>query len=323
MRVRNGPLLEVKDLKVYYEVGSSPIRAVDSVTFEVSEHEILSIAGESGSGKTTLANALIRIIPPPGHIAGGKVFLQGKDLLELTEEEFRNVRWKEISILPQSAMNALNPVMKIHDQIKETVEAHDSKIPENGFREFLETLLNSVALPPYVAKSYPCQLSGGMRQRAILAMAMALRPRLLIADEPTSALDVVTQRKVLELLAEQKEKGTSVMLITHDVAVSAQIADRMAIMYAGKIVEIGNVSDVFHEPLHSYTQKLIDSVPSLRKRKTLEGLKGLPPDLRNPPAGCRFEPRCPHSNGFCKKGEPELRQVKPGHYVDCHLCEMK
>jgi len=312
------PLLEVKNLKVYHGTRTLPVKAVDGVSFTMKEGEILGLAGESGCGKSTLATGLLKLITPPTYIAGGEVLYRGKDLLKMSEEELRSIRWKHIALLPQASMNALNPVMKIYNQIKDAMIFHKVS-PKEKLENYIENLLRSVALSPRVADDYACELSGGMKQRTIIAMAVATRPDLIIADEPTSALDVVVQRGVLELLIDFKEKiNSSVLLISHDIAILSEVADRLAIIYAGKIMEIQDIFDIFNEPLHPYTQGLIASVPSLEKKRIPKSIPGLPPDLRNPPPGCRFYPRCPYVMDICKKKEPEFKEIEPGKFVACH-----
>ena len=312
-------LLVVKDLRAYYRTRGNPVRAVDGVSFHVNHDEIFGIAGESGCGKSTLALAIMRLLKPPGYIVGGEVLYNGMNLLEIDEEALRKLRWKEISYIPQSSMNALNPVMRVEDQILDSMRAHEEEIDEEEARERIRELLTSVGLAPEVARMYPHELSGGMRQRVIIAMAMALNPKLIIADEPTTALDVVVQRGIIQLLADIKEKlKTSIILITHDMAVHAELVDRLAVMYAGKIVEIGKVDDLFSDPLHPYSKALISAIPSIKEKKKLRGLPGFPPDLRNPPPGCRFHPRCPYAMDVCRREEPPLLDVG-GRLVACHL----
>ncbi len=314
-------LLEVRNLTVYYETESSPVRAVEDVSLNVHEGEIFGIVGESGCGKSTLALAILRLLKPPGVIKRGRVFFEGTDLLKLKESELRKIRWRKLSYIPQSSMNALNPVMRVGDQIAEVIEIHEGKHPKHELSRRVKDLLVSVGLAPEVAKMYPHELSGGMRQRVVIAMAIALNPRLLIADEPTTALDVVVQRGVLQLLKEIRDKlGISLVLITHDMAVQAEMADRIGVMYAGKIVEVGDVNSIFDNPLHPYTKLLIASIPSIAERKRLLGIKGLPPDLRHPPPGCRFHPRCPFAiKGLCDRVEPPLEEISRGRYVACHM----
>ena len=315
------PLLEVRNLRAYYETGSKPVRAVDEVSFDVLEKEVLGIAGESGCGKSTLAKAILRLLKPPGYVKGGEVIFKGRNLLKMSDDELRKIRWKHISYVPQGSMNSLNPVMRVEEQIADAIRIHEGNIPKVELRERIKDLLTSVGLPQEVMKMYPHELSGGMRQRVIIAMAIALAPELIIADEPTTALDVVVQRGILQLLADVREKlGSSIVIITHDIAALAEIVDRLIIMYAGKIVEIGNVLDVFKKPLHPYTHALISATPSIKEKKELKGLPGLPPDLRNPPSGCRFHPRCPYAiRGKCDVEEPKLIEIEPNRFVACHL----
>jgi peptide/nickel transport system ATP-binding protein len=315
--------LKIEGLTVAYESDSKRLLAVNNVDLEIFQGEIFGLAGESACGKTTLANSILRLIKPPGRIISGRVIFDGVDLLSLGEEDLRRIRWEKIAYIPQASMNALNPVMRIYDQIVDVVRAHRKDFPEEEIRRRAEELFVSVGLAPEVLKMYPHELSGGMRQRVIIAMSLFLNPKLLIADEPTTALDVVVQRGILQLLKDINKKfGTTILLITHDMAVHAQIVDRLAIMYAGKIVEVGPVKDIFEKPLHPYTQLLIASIPRAGEKRRLAGIPGLPPDLRNPPPGCMFHPRCPlRIQGRCERVEPALRQVSNERKVACHLYE--
>jgi peptide/nickel transport system ATP-binding protein len=313
-------LLEVQDLKIYYKTPTLPVKAVDGVSFSVKKKEILGLAGESGCGKSTLASGILKLIVPPAYISGGKVLYRGKDLYGMSDEELRQIRWKSIAFSPQSSMNALNPVMKIYNQFSDAIEAHEGEKPKKDLKNRVSNLLKGVALPPRIANEYACNLSGGMKQRVIISMGMVMDPEMIVADEPTSSLDVVVQRGVLELLVDLKEKqDTSVMLVSHDIAILAEIVDRLAIIYAGKIMEIQDVMGIFEEPLHPYTQGLIDSVPSFKKKAIPRSIPGLPPDLRNPPSGCRFHPRCSKAMDICKKEEPKYKEIKPGKFIACHL----
>jgi len=316
-------LLKIEGLTVAYESDSKRLLAVNNVDLEIFQGEIFGLAGESACGKTTLANSILRLIKPPGRIISGRVIFDGVDLLSLGEEDLRRIRWEKIAYIPQASMSALNPVMRIYDQIVDVVRAHRKDFPEEEIRRRAEELFVSVGLAPEVLKMYPHELSGGMRQRVIIAMSLFLNPKLLIADEPTTALDVVVQRGILQLLRDINKKfGTTILLITHDMAVHAQIVDRLAIMYAGKIVEVGPVKDIFERPLHPYTQLLIASIPRVGEKRRLAGIPGLPPDLRNPPPGCMFHPRCPlRIQGKCERVEPALRQVSNERKVACHLYE--
>uniref|UniRef100_A0A7C1GKJ2 ABC transporter ATP-binding protein n=1 Tax=Thermofilum adornatum TaxID=1365176 RepID=A0A7C1GKJ2_9CREN len=314
-------MLKVEGLTVAFEINGKRLLAVNDANLEIHQGEIFGLAGESACGKTTLANSILRLIKPPGRILKGRVVFDGVDLLSLDEEEFRKIRWEKIAYVPQASMNALNPVMRIYDQILDVVKAHRKDFSEDEIRKRAEEIFASVGLAPDVLKMYPHELSGGMRQRVIIAMSLILNPKLLIADEPTTALDVVVQRGIIQLLKEINMKfGTTVLLITHDMAVHAQIVDRLAIMYAGKIVEVGPVKEMFEKPLHPYTQLLIASIPRAGEKRKLAGIPGLPPDLRNPPPGCMFHPRCPFMiQGKCDRVEPVLQEVAINRKVACHL----
>jgi len=315
-------LLRVEGLKAFYRSGSSPVKAVDDVSIALKKSEILGIAGESGCGKSTFALAILRLLKPPGYVEDGEILLNGVDILRLSSKELKKVRWSQMSYIPQSSMNALNPVMRIEDQIIDAIVTRRRKMPKSELKKRVGELLANVGLAPEVARMHPHELSGGMRQRVIIAMAIALDPELIIADEPTTALDVVVQRGILQMLSDIRWKfGSSIVVITHDMAAQAEIVDRLAIMYAGKIVEAGSVKDLFEDPLHPYTQALISAVPSIKVKKELSGLSGLPPDLRNPPSGCYFHPRCPKFvENKCELEEPEFIQVEKERSVACHLC---
>jgi peptide/nickel transport system ATP-binding protein len=265
--------------------------------------------------------SILRLLEPPAAVEGGQVLFDGLNLLDLDEEEMRRVRWKNISLIMQGAMNSLNPTMRVRDQIADAIAAHqDSLSPWQDPQARIAELLNRVELPTRVASMYPHELSGGMKQRVCIAMATALDPQLIIADEPTSALDVVVQRSVMNTLIEvQKTLGSSLLLIGHDMGLQAQVVDRLAIMYAGKIAEVGDVYRVYEEPLHPYTQILIASLPSPREKTGTKEIPGLPPALLNPPPGCLFHPRCPEMMDICRQEVPELRTIKPGHLAACHL----
>ena len=315
-------VLDIRDLKVYYATPTGDVRAVDNVSFQVLEGEIIGLVGESGCGKTTTAMAILRLVQPPGRITGGQILLDGIDLATLQGQELRNVRWSKMSLIPQGAMNSLNPVMKINKQIADAIQTHEGRKPAKELKERIINLLATVGLPSRVYAMYPHELSGGMKQRACIAMAIALNPALIIADEPTSALDVVVQRVVGETLLDVKERlGVSMIIIGHDMGLMAQLVDRLAVMYAGRMVEIAPVETVFDEPLHPYTQLLIESIPSIKKRKPLKLTEGLTHDLRNPPPGCIFQLRCPHVMDICREVNPPLRELRSRHFVACHLYE--
>jgi len=315
------PLLEVRELKTYYFTLRGPVKAVDGVSFDVEKGETVGLAGESGCGKTTTALSIIKLIPPPGKIIGGKIIFEGKDLVTMKDSDIRRIRWKGIAMIFQGAMNALNPVFKVGDQIAEAILAHEKNVSEKEAWERAEKLLEMVGIDPSRAQDYPHEFSGGMRQRAMIAMALACNPKLLIADEPATALDVIVQAQVLEVMRNLKTRlNLSMILITHDLSIIAEMCDRVAIMYAGKIVEYGSARDIFKNPQHPYTKGLIGAFPSIRgPKKSLQSIPGSPPNLLNPPPGCRFHPRCPQAMPICRKEEPKVVKLGGGHIVSCHL----
>jgi oligopeptide/dipeptide ABC transporter ATP-binding protein len=313
------PLLEVTDLKTYFSLESGTVHAVDGVSFRLDHGEALGIVGESGCGKTTLALSLVRILPSNGRIASGEVRLMGIDLTKKTEKQLGRYRWREIAIVFQGAMNALNPVRRVVDQIAEPLELRLGESHEAAGRRARE-LLDLVGIPKQRGSAYPHELSGGMRQRAMIAMALACDPAIVIGDEPTTALDVMVQAQILELLEDLRHKlGLSLILITHDLSVVAETCDRVLIMYAGRVAEEGPVGVVFRRPRHPYTQKLLASFPNIRAdRRTLDVIPGSPPDLRMPPPGCRFAPRCAFAMDVCRTVVPP--EVTFGETrVACHL----
>jgi peptide/nickel transport system ATP-binding protein len=317
------PLLRVEDLRVYYHTERGRVRAVDGVSFTVNRGERFGMVGESGCGKTTTAMALLRLLREPARVESGRVLLDGVDLLALGDRALRAVRWRDISLVPQGAMNALNPVMRVRDQIGDSIFTHEPSTPARQVSARVDELLGMVGLPTRAADMFPHELSGGMKQRVCIAMAIALRPKLIIADEPTSALDVVVQRVVAQTLDEVvKRLGASLILIGHDMGLQAQLVDRLAVMYAGRVAEIGTVHEIFHRPTHPYTRMLISSLPSLRERRMPQAIPGLPPALLAPPPGCLFHPRCPHARAICSEVVPEPRTVDGGrHVAACHLFE--
>jgi oligopeptide/dipeptide ABC transporter ATP-binding protein len=313
------PLLVVEDLKTYFSTGSGPVRAVDGVSFKVEHGEALGIAGESGCGKTTTALSLVRILPANAKIMSGSISLMGIDLVPKSDNALRRYRWREISIVFQGAMNALNPVRRIRDQIAEPIEERLGETPKAA-RKRAGDLLELVGIPRKRGDAYPHQLSGGMRQRAMIAMALACDPAIVIGDEPTTALDVMVQAQILELLEGLRQKlGLSLILITHDLSVIAETCDRVMVMYAGRIAEEGPVDEVFRRPRHPYTQKLMAAFPNIHAdRRTLDVIPGEPPDLRQPPPGCRFAPRCPFVMPVCREVVPPETTFS-GVRVACHL----
>ncbi|MFX1539985.1 MAG: ABC transporter ATP-binding protein [Promethearchaeota archaeon] len=311
-------VLEVKNLKAYFFVEAGAVKAVDDVSFDLQRGETLGIAGESGCGKSTTAYALLNLLPYPGRIVEGQVLLDGEDLTQKTQDEMRQIRWEEISMVFQGAMNALNPVLRISDQIVEAIILHEDITTDDAYKK-MEDILEVVGVDPTRAHNYPHEFSGGMKQRVMIAMALVTEPKVLIADEPTTALDVTVEAQVLKLLQSLQQKfQLSVILITHDLATIAEACDRVAIMYAGQIVEFANVVTIFKERLHPYTEGLIRSVPSLLGTELLVHIPGAPPGLIFPPSGCRFHPRCPIATEICLNQEPEFREIKEKHFVACH-----
>ena len=322
----NKPLLEVKRLKTYFYTEDGVVRAVDGVSFEVYPGEVLGLVGESGCGKSVTSLSIMRLISKPGRIDEGEILLDGEDLLKLPEEEMIKVRGNRISMIFQQPQTALNPVFKVGDQLAEVLDVHQDLGKEAGWKRAVALLkMVGVPDPERRAEAYPHELSGGMAQRVMIAMALACVPELLIADEPTTALDVTIQAQILDLMRDlRREMGTSVILITHDLGVVAEMAERVAVMYAGEIVEQTDVNTLFDQPLHPYTQGLIGSIPILGEiKERLDVIPGSVPNLVNLPPGCRFAPRCQarfkYNCAICAEIKPELEEVKPGHFVRCWL----
>ena len=298
--------LSVVGLKAYYFANKGVVKAVDNITFAIGENESLGIAGESACGKSTLGSALLRALQPPGKIIGGNVIISGIDIVKLSDKEFnKSIRWKKIAMIFQGAMNTLDPVYKIGDQMREIMQIHQFK---GNIEDSILESLEQVGLDRDIAKRYPHELSGGMKQRVVIAMALLLKPDIVIADEPTTALDVLVQAQIINVLKRlKKENGMTIILITHDLGIISEIADKIAVMYAGQIVEIGKASEIYENPKHPYTQALISAIPTLHdSNKQIEYIKGNPPDLTRPPPGCRFYERCPHAMGICKEDPPEI-----------------
>ncbi|MFZ4662665.1 MAG: ABC transporter ATP-binding protein [Caldilineaceae bacterium] len=315
-------VLDVQNLKVYYETPTGDVRAVDDVSFKIEQGEIVGLVGESGCGKTTTAMAILRLVQAPGRIVGGKMLLDGIDIVTLNDAELRDVRWRKMALVPQGAMNSLNPVMRINTQLGDAIVTHQPRISAAELKERLLDLLNMVGLPSRIYSMYPHELSGGMKQRVCIAMAVALNPSLIIADEPTSALDVVVQRVVAQTLLDIKDRlGVSMVVIGHDMGLMAQLADRIAVMYAGHLVELAPVRQIYAQPMHPYTQLLIESIPSIKERKPLKITEGITHDLRNPPPGCIFQSRCPQVMDICRQVRPPLLEHPSRQQVACHLYE--
>ncbi len=314
-------VLRVEGLKVYYYTLKGVVHAVDGVSFSLKRGEVLGVAGESGCGKSTLAFALLRLVPPPGRIVSGRILVDGEDITKMSEQEVRRkIRWKKISMIFQGAMNVLNPVYQVWFQIAEPLMVHRNVSAAEAYQEAVK-LLSMVGLDESIARRYPHELSGGQKQRVVIAMALIMRPDIVIADEPTTALDVVVQAQILNLMKKLvREFRTSLILISHDLSVIAELADKVAIMYAGKIVEYGVADNVYNNPQHPYTKALLAAIPRLRApRGKLVYIPGQPPDLRRPPPGCRFAPRCKYTMERCRREEPPVVEVEPGHYVSCWL----
>ena len=315
------PLLAVDNLTTVFDVPGRPVVAVDHVSFDIRKGETLGLVGESGSGKSVTAFSILRLLQPPGRIVGGRVLFQGRDLVSLPEPEMRRVRGAGIGLVFQEPMAALNPVMRVGAQIGEALRVHGLA----GWRDARDRaieLLRAVRItdPEKRVDDYPHQLSGGMRQRVMIAIALACRPPLLMADEPTTALDVTVQAQILDLLRDMRaEFDLSLLLITHDLGVIAETADRVAVMYAGRIVETGPVRDIFRQPRHPYTQGLLASIPGDRTGKRLHAIDGVVPNLAALPPGCTFAPRCPHRMPVCDTAPPALVELTPGHAARCYL----
>ena len=313
-------VVSVKNLRVYYHTPAGAVKAVDGVNFDLQAGQRLGLVGESGSGKSTIALAMMRLIKPPGRIEDGAIELDGVDLLELDDEEMRQTRLAKISLVAQGAMNSLNPVKRVKEQLLLGMRDHGVRMSDREFKEHAAGLLDKVGLQHNVAEMFPHELSGGMKQRVCIAIAISLQPQVIIADEPTSALDVVVQWQVIDTLRRvQEDLGASVIQIGHDMGLMAHSVDRIGVMYAGKLLEIANVRDLFREPLQPYTKMLIASLPSLDGKGRLHGIPGLPPSLLKPPTGCPFHPRCPHVMDRCRVEEPLLRELQPNHWAACHL----
>ncbi len=353
------PLLDIRDLSVDYITDTGPVRAIDHLDLTVRSGEILGVAGESGSGKTTLAKALMRILPPPAVISGGNIIFDGQDVCAMDDEQLRKIRWRKISMVFQSAMDALNPVISVGEQISDTLLAHsggpaetpDEVLTHSGGpsenpvmpvgEQFVDTmvahdigsgewararageLMDLVGIPKDRLDSYAHQLSGGMRQRVGIALALAMRPKVVILDEPTTALDVIVEREILERIRElQRTLGFAVIFITHDLARMLQVSDRVAIFYAARLAEVGPAREIKNAPRHPYTAGLLRAFPSVKPGKDDPvSIGGQPASLRKPPPGCRFHPRCPRAIDVCSKKQPGPTVIGPGHIACCHLAE--
>ncbi len=315
------PIISVRDLVADYEVREGNLRVVDHVSLDIPRGRVTGLIGESGCGKTSFIEALFDLMPRNGYIRGGQVLFDGReDILKMTPEERRRLRWEKIAMVFQAAQNSLNPVMRIKEQMVDAIQAHRRTPERQALERVYETLELVHLLPEQITKSYPHELSGGMKQRVIIAMSLLLEPEMLFLDEPTTALDLITQAYLMETLMEIHERlGVTMMVVTHDIANVARLADRLMIMYAGKIVEIGEIEEVFYSPKHPYTAGLINATPSivgdLSQKKPIPGV---PPSLLHPPPGCRFAPRCAYAQESCSEAEPPLEKIGPDRQVACH-----
>jgi len=318
-------LLSVRDLTIHYITDDGVVKAVNGVSFDIDKGETLGLVGETGAGKTTTALGLMSLVPdPPGKVVGGEILFNGKNMLKASKHELRAFRGKEMSMIFQDPMTALNPILTVGEQIAEVIQLHDKLSKAEAYKKAAE-MLRLVGIPDERMTEYPHQFSGGMKQRVVIAIALACNPQFLIADEPTTALDVTIQAQVLDLMAELRKKfGTAMLMITHDLGVVTEICDKVAIMYAGQIVESGDLESIYERTCHPYTKGLFGSLPSLSKKiHRLSPIPGLMPDPSNLPTGCPFHPRCPNAMEICKSRAPVNTEIEPGHFVRCLLYESK
>lgn len=317
-------VLQVKNLKLYYHTSKGSVKALDDVSFDLAAGETLGLVGESGCGKTTMGTGLLRMPTPPGRFEGGQILVEGRDIIPLPEKEIRkDIRWEKVSMVFQGAMNCLTPVYTIGKQMMETLQEHRA-MEKAEAQELIREYLGYVGLPPDVTTRYPHELSGGMKQRVVIATALFLKPRVVILDEPTTALDVIVQAQIINLLKKLKKTfDLSFIFITHDLALEAEVSDRICVMYAGKIAELGSNEQIYgiKGPAHPYTERLLAATPRLRRKvESLSFIPGTPPDLIAPPPGCRFHPRCPRAYDRCRVEEPPVREIEPGHLAACWRC---
>jgi peptide/nickel transport system ATP-binding protein len=317
---RRPDMLRLEKLTVYYDTPRGPVHAVEDVTFSLRAQERFGLAGESGSGKSSMALTIMRLIKPPARVVSGHIWLEETNLLSLPEAQMKSLRLAQVALIAQGSMNSLNPVMRVRDQIGYGIKDHGVKLGKRELAERVVSLLARVGLQPQVADMFPHELSGGMKQRVVIAIAISLQPKVIIADELTSALDVVVQRQVMETLKNvQAEIGASVILVGHDMGLMAQFVQRLGVMYAGRLMEVSPVREIFKHPRHPYTQLLISSLPSTESKGEFTGIPGLPPSLLDVPAGCVFHPRCPLAEERCQVEVPQLREVQSDLWVACHL----
>jgi len=315
-------LMQIRDLTVTYETRLGPVSAVDGISFDIFKGEILGLVGESGCGKSTMGKALMRMIQPPGYISSGQLIFQGEDIMTFNEKQMRDFRGRKISMIFQDPMTSLNPVQRVDQHIVEAIQMHEPKTKVAQALERATTLLQKLGIQKDRMLSYPHQLSGGMRQRVMVGLGLVLNANLIVADEATTSLDVIVEAKLADQLKEIRDEfGVTLLVITHNIALVAELSDRVAVMYAGHIVELGSVEDIFDNPLHPYTQGLLLSVPTIKlnEKEELYKMGGEPPNLTHPPTGCRFHPRCPKAMAICEKYEPDFQMSEPGRYVKCWL----
>ncbi len=320
MSENQSKFLEVKDLVVEYTSEDDIVHAVNGVSFSLERGKTLALVGETGAGKTTIAKSIMRILPdPPARVMGGEILLDGEDLLKITEKDMRKIRGARISMVFQDPMTALNPVMKVGRQVSEVIEVHNPQLSRKECRERAEEMLEMVGITRDRFDEYPHQFSGGMMQRIVIAIALACSPDLLLADEPTTALDVTIQAQVLEMMNQLRvQQGTSMIMITHDLGIVARVADDVAIVYAGEIIESGNKRQIYKNPQHPYTIGLFGAVPNIKvDTRRLANIEGMPPDPTDLPKGCKFNPRCPYATEHCRSGNIPMREIEPGHFLRC------
>jgi peptide/nickel transport system ATP-binding protein len=314
--------IQIRDLTVDYRTRLGKVSAVERVSFDIFHGEILGLVGESGCGKSTLGKALLRMITPPGEITGGQILFDGEDILKFDAKRLRSFRGRQASMIFQDPMTSLNPVQRVDEHLMEAVNVHEPKTAREKLYDRISKLVERLGIQNRRLTDYPHQLSGGMRQRVMIGLGIILNADLIVADEATTSLDVIVEAKLVDQLRDIRDQlGVTILAITHNIALVAELADRVAVMYAGQMVEIGSVYQVFDQPLHPYTQGLLHSVPNIKleDREDLYKMPGEPPNLTHPPSGCRFNPRCPHAMNVCSKYEPTLQEVAPGHLVHCWL----
>ena len=318
----NELLMQIKDLSVTYNTRLGPVSAVDRVSFDIFKGEILGLVGESGCGKSTMGKALMRMIQPPGHITGGELIFNEEDIMKYTENQMRDFRGRKVSMIFQDPMTSLNPVQRVDEHIIEAIQVHEPGTKKETALDRAGTLIRKLGIQKRRMNSYPHQLSGGMRQRVMVGLGLVLNANLIIADEATTSLDVIVEAKLADQLRQIRDDfGVSLLVITHNIALVAELSDRIAVMYAGHIVEIADIEPAFDHPLHPYTKGLLQSIPTIKldKKEELYKMPGEPPNLTHPPKGCRFHPRCPHAMPICTVEEPTLHEVEPNHWVKCWL----